>query len=82
MEFLTSIKIFYEQTTACVRITGNVISFFTANICLRQVYGMCSWLFSVYMDEVVGEVHERTQGREVTEITENGFLVDYSLQTI
>ena len=49
----------------CVRVAGNVVSCFTVTIGLNGRCGMSPWLLNIYMDEVVREVYERTQGRGV-----------------
>src|SRR5215469_9981497 len=49
------LKVFYENSRACVRMDGRKGNFFEVKIGLRQGCVMSPWLFNVYMDSVVRE---------------------------
>ncbi len=72
-KLLTAIKSFYEETSTCVKISGETSEHFEIKMGLRQGCVMSPWLFSIYMDGVmremkgkVGEVGVRmyTEGRK------------------
>ena len=46
---LAGIKSFYEQSSACVRVAGNMSRPFSVNNGLRQGCGMSLWLFNNYL---------------------------------
>ena len=50
------LKVFYENSRACVRMDGRKGNFFEVKVGLRQGCVMSPWLFNVYMDSVVREV--------------------------
>ena len=61
-------KGFYEQSSPCVRVAGNMSSSFKVNKALRQECGISSWLFNTYMD---GLVYKRGLQKDAEERNQN-----------
>jgi hypothetical protein len=64
-KLIGAVKSFYDGCSAGVRIGRKVGKWFEVKVGLRQGCVMSLWLFNVYMDAVVREVHMRTQGKGV-----------------
>ena len=67
---MKALQSFYVDSRACV---GNDVSeWFPVNVGLRQSCVMYSWLFNVYMDDVVREVNIRVLGKGMELLSANG----------
>ncbi len=55
-KLLSAIKSFYEEASACVRISGDTSELFEIKVGLRQGCVMSPWLFNIYMDGVMREM--------------------------
>ncbi len=55
-KLLRAVKSFYEETSACVKISGQTSEHFEIKVDLRQGCVMSPWLFNIYMDGVMREV--------------------------
>ncbi len=55
-KLLSAIKSFYEEASACVRISGETSEQFEIKVGLRQGCVMSPWLFNIYMDGVMREM--------------------------
>ncbi len=62
-KLLSSIKSFYEEASACVKISGEISEHFEIKVGLRQGCVMSPWLFNIYIDGVMREV--KGKGGEV-----------------
>ncbi len=69
---LKGVKSFYENSTACVRVRNSVSDWFSVLVRLRQRCVMSPWLFNLYMDDVVREVHARLLGRGLSLVNADG----------
>ncbi len=58
-QLLSAIKSFYEEATACVKISGETSEHTRIKVGLRQGCVMLPWLFNIYMDGVVREVKDK-----------------------
>ncbi len=62
INMVLGVKSFYMNSRACVTL-GNVVSdWLSVRVGLRQRCVMSPWLFNVYMDGVIREVHARMLG--------------------
>ncbi len=52
-KLLSAVKSFYEEVSACVRISGETSEYFEIKVGLRQGYVLSPWLFNIYMDGVI-----------------------------
>ena len=71
-KLLKSVKSFYVDSTACVRVGNDVSEWFSVNIGVRLGCVMSPWLFNVYMDGVVREVNVRVLGKGLELLSANG----------
>ncbi len=55
-KLLNSIKSFYKNISACVKISGETKEHFEIKVGLRQGCVMSLWLFNIYMDGVIREM--------------------------
>ncbi len=55
-KLLRAVKSFYEESSACVKISGETSECFEIKVGLRQWCVMSPWLFNIYMDGVMREV--------------------------
>ncbi len=55
-KLLSAIKSFYEEASACVKISGETSEHSEVKMGLRQGCVMSPWLFNIYMDGVMKEV--------------------------
>ncbi len=55
-KLLSAIKSFYEEASACVKISGETSEPFEIKVGLRQGCVMSPWLFNIYMDGVMREI--------------------------
>ncbi len=55
-KLLSAIKSFYEEASACVKISGETSEHFEIKVGLRQGCVMSPWLFNIHMDGVMREV--------------------------
>ncbi len=69
---LKGVKSFYKNSRACVRVGNGVSDWFSVRIGLRQGCVMSPWLFNVYMDGIVREVHARLLGRGLSLVNADG----------
>ncbi len=60
---LKGVKSFYKNSRASVRVGNGVSEWFPVRVGLQQECVMSPWLFIVYMDGIVREVHVRSLGR-------------------
>ncbi len=58
-EELSAIKSFYEEASACVKISGETSEEFEIKAGLRQGCIMSPWLFISYMDGVMREMRAK-----------------------
>ncbi len=58
-KLLNAIKSFYEEASACVRISGETSEHFEIKVGLRQGCVMSPWLFNNYLDGVMREMKGR-----------------------
>ncbi len=58
-KLLSAIKSFYEEVSACVKISGETREHFEIKVGLRQGCVMLPWLFNIYMDDVMREMKGR-----------------------
>ena len=63
---------FYVDRSASVRVGMDVSEWFPINVGLRHGCLMSPWLFTVYMDGVVGEVNARVLGKGLELLSVNG----------
>ena len=70
-KLLNGIKSMYDDGEACVGINGVESDCFNINSGVRQGCAMSSWLFNLYMDEVMKELEDRVAGDGVR-MMENG----------
>ena len=61
-----AMKRFYVQSSACVRLAGNLNSCFGVNTRLRKTCGLLPWLFRTYMLLEVKEVYKKRRGKYMT----------------
>ncbi len=54
-KLLSAVKSFYEEASACVKISGKASEHFEIKVGLRQRCVMSPWLFNIYMDGVTRE---------------------------
>ncbi len=60
---LSAIKSFYEEASACVKISGETSEQFEIKVGLRQGCVMSPWLFNIYMDgRIVTEEEQIMKG--------------------
>ena len=71
-KLLNAVKSFYKGSVACVRIGNSTSDCFSVNVGLRQGCVMSPWLFNVYMDGVVREVKDNTEGIGINLVDKNG----------
>ena len=62
---------FYADSRACDRVGNDVSEWFQVNVGLRHRCVMSPWLFSVFMDGVVGEVNVRVLGKGLELLSAN-----------
>ncbi len=55
-KLFSAIKPFYEEASACVKISGETSEHFEIKVCLRQGCVMSPWLFNIFIDGVMREV--------------------------
>ncbi len=55
-KLLSAKKSFYEDASACVKISGETSEHFEIKVGLRQGCVMSPWLFNIYMDVVMREM--------------------------
>ncbi len=55
-KLLSAIKSFYEEASACVKISGETSEHSEIKVDLRQGCVMSPWLFNIYMDDVMREI--------------------------
>ena len=55
-KLLSAVKSFYEEASACVKISGETSEHFEIKVGLRQGCVMSPWLFNIYMDGVMREM--------------------------
>ena len=70
-KLVRAVKIFYEDSMACVRVGRVESDWFGVKVGLRQGCVMSPWLFNLYADGVVREVKARVQGKGVTLVSAN-----------
>ncbi len=58
-KLLSALKSFYEEESACVKISGETSEQFEINVGLRQGCVMSLWLFNIYMDGVRREMKKQ-----------------------
>ncbi len=56
---LSAMRSFYEEASACVKISGETSEHFEIKVGLRQGCVVSPWLFNVYMDGVMREMKGR-----------------------
>ena len=71
-KLLNAVKSFYKGSVACVRIENCTSDCFSVNIGFRQGCVMSPWLFNIYMDGVVREVKDNTEGIGIKLVNKNG----------
>ncbi len=54
-KLFSAIKSFFEEASACVRISGDTSEYFEIKVGLRQGCVMSPWLFSIYIYGVMRE---------------------------
>ncbi len=71
---LKGVKSLYMSSRGCVRLGNGVSDWFPVLVDLRQGCVMSPWLFNVYMDGVISEIHARMLGRglSLVNVTLNG----------
>ncbi len=67
---LSSLKSFYEEPSACDKISGETSERFEIKVGLRQGCVMSPWLFNIYRDGVMREVKGKVGEVGVTKYTE------------
>ncbi len=55
-KLLSAIQSFYEESSRCVKISGETSEHFEIKVGLRQGCVMSPWLFNIYMDGVMIEM--------------------------
>ena len=71
-KLLSGIKSMYVDSSACVRIKGGESEQFRIDSRVRQGCIMPTWLFNVYMDEVIKEVKMWMGRRGVSFLEDRG----------
>ncbi len=71
-KLLSPIKSFYEEASACIKISGGTSEHFEIKVGLRQECVMSPWLFNIYMDGVMKEMKGKVGEVGVRMYTEGG----------
>ncbi len=64
-KLLRAVKSFYEEASACVKVSGETSEHFEIKVGLRQGCVMSPWLFNIYIDGVMREVKGKVGKVEV-----------------
>ncbi len=64
-KLVSAIKSFYEEVSACVKISGETSEHFEIKVGLRQKCVVSPWLFIIYMDGVMREMKGKVGGVQV-----------------
>ena len=74
-KLLKAVQSFYVSR-ACVRVGNDVSEWFLVNVVLKQGCVMYPWLFNVYINGVVREVHVRVLGKGLELLSANGGMFE------